>query len=125
MQYETSHSQRFGSHGIYALVQNIDVFRVNLLREMQSKGLKAAQLSRLAGLNPRAVKDLEEGRAASPKLSTVFKLAEALEVDPGELMGLGRRPNLRADLVDFLAQYSEEDQARLLEALASLPRSPS
>ena len=101
-----------------------EVFRQNLLRVMKSRGLKAAQLSRLAGLNPRAVKDIEEGRAQSPKLSTVFALADALEIDPGELIGLGPRHQLLADLAEYLAKYSKDDQARLLEALRNLPLSP-
>ena len=101
-----------------------ETFRRNLLRIMAERGLKAAQLSKLAGLNPRAVKDIEEGRAASPKMSTVFALAKALDADPAEMMGLGARVRLRRDLVAFLERYDEADQERLLSALAALPQAP-
>lgn len=97
-----------------------EVFRLNLLRIMADKGFDAANLSRAAKLNPRAVKDIEERRAVSPKLSTIFKLAKALSVEPSELMGLTERQKLEPELVAYLVQYSEEDQRKLLLALASL-----
>jgi transcriptional regulator with XRE-family HTH domain len=98
-----------------------EIFRANLLRVMGEKGVDAANLSRAAGLNARAVKDIEERRAVSPKLSTVFRLARALGVDPGELLGLGGREQLAPELREFLSQYTEEDQRRILLALESLP----
>jgi transcriptional regulator with XRE-family HTH domain len=102
-------------------VDESEVFRENLLRIMAEKGFDAATLSRAAKLNPRAVKDIEERRSVSPKLSTIFKLATALSVDPTELIGLKGRPRLAPELADYLAQYSEEDQRKLLAALAALP----
>lgn len=98
-----------------------EIFQGNLLRTMREKSLKAAELSKKAGLNPRAVKDIEEGRAQSPRLSTVFKLAKALGVDPGELVGLGPRQTLNVELAHYLSQYDEEEQVRILQALSALP----
>ena len=95
-------------------------FRRNLLRLMSEKGLKAAELSRMAGLNPRAVKDIEEQRVTSPKLSTVMALARALQVDPAAMMGLRPMSKLRPELLSFLAQYDESEQEQLLSALAAL-----
>jgi len=123
-QAEISHSRRAKRADRLADMDESDTFRRNLLRLMAERGLKAAQLSKMAGLNPRAVKDIEEGRAASPKLSTVFALAQALDADPAEMMGLGARARLRQDLVAFLQQYDEADQERLLAALAALPSAP-
>lgn len=97
-----------------------ETFRLNLIRLMRERGLKAAQLSKLADLNARAVTDIEEGRAQSPKISTVFKLAKALQVDPAELMGLGPRLLLNRELAEFLSQYSETEQERLLQGLSAL-----
>ncbi|MGY6704607.1 helix-turn-helix transcriptional regulator [Roseinatronobacter sp.] len=65
-----------------------EVFRRNMLSFMKIRGLSAAGLSRKAGLNPRAVKDIEERRTGSPRLSTVFNLARALEVPVEVLLGL-------------------------------------
>lgn len=97
-----------------------ETFRDNLLRMMAAKGLRAAELSKRAGLNPRAVKDIEERQAISPKLSTVFALAKALDVDPGELIGLGPRPVLSRELLEFLSAYDPGEQERLLQALSAL-----
>lgn len=80
----------------------------------------ASKYLRMAGLNPRAVKDIEEGRAQSPKLATVFALSKALGEDPGEMIGLGPRYTIKKELAAFLAQYDEADQARLLAALEAL-----
>lgn len=98
-----------------------EIFRANLLQAMAERGLKAAELSRMAGLNPRAVKDIEERQAISPKLSTVFALARALGVEPGELMGLGPRQSLSRELVEYLSAYSQDDQQRLLLAISAIP----
>lgn len=94
------------------------LFRQNLLRLRTEAGVTAAELSRRAGLNVRAVKDIEEGRAQSPKLTTAFALARALGVDPGEMIGLGPRIKVRQDLADFLSQYSEVEQEQILSALS-------
>lgn len=102
-----------------------EIFRTNLLRLMAERGMKEAELSKAAGLNPRAVTDIRENRSASPKISTVFALARALNADPAELMGLGPRYRLNAELASFLSQYSEADQERFLAALAALPRLPA
>lgn len=91
---------------------------------MAEQGLAAAQLSRKAGLNLRAVKDIEEGRVVSPKLSTVFALSKALGRDAGEMMGLGPRHQIIEALALYLSQYDAADQERLLSALAALPAAP-
>lgn len=100
-------------------------FRENLLREMREAGMTAAELSRKAGLNARAVKDIEEGRVRSPKLSTVFALSRALNRDPGEMMGLGPRSQVQADLAAFLSRYDEGEQERFLVALRLFPAPPA
>lgn len=102
-----------------------EVFRANLLRFMAERGMKEAELSKAAKLNARVVTDIRERRSASPKISTVFALARALDVDPAELMGLGPRYRLHAELAEFLSQYSEADQERFLAALEALPRLPA
>lgn len=102
-----------------------EIFRQNLLRLMAERGLTEAALSKAAGLNARAVTDIREHRTASPKLSTVFALAQALQVDPGELIGLGPRHQLNAELAAFLSQLDQAGQERLLAVLAALPHAPA
>lgn len=110
------------ARGKFLNMNESETFRENLLRIMAERGLKEAELSRKANLNPRAVTDIRERRTISPKLSTVFALSRALGEDPAFMMGLGHRHNLNHELVEFLAQYDESDQARFLAALSALPR---
>jgi transcriptional regulator with XRE-family HTH domain len=109
---------------LHASVWSVEIdetFRANLRALRESRGLNADQLSKLAGINRRGVRDIEEGRSQSPKLSTVAAIADALGVELGDLLGLGPRQTLNAELVEFLEQYDEDGQARLLAALAALP----
>jgi len=124
-QDETSHSPQSRRTGKDARMNQDESFRTNLLRLMAEKGMNAAELSRRAGLNARAVKDIEERRTISPKVSTVFALAKALGADPGEMLGLGPRIDLAPSLAQYLSQYDVSDQERILQALAALPRSPN
>ena len=101
-----------------------DILRTNLERLMAERDLNPARLSIQAGLNRRAVSDILEGRAQSPKLSTVFKLARGLACHPGELLGLGAQIPLAPSLAKLLSQYDPADQERLAEALQNLPRAP-
>lgn len=123
-QGETSHSLAETRRGMTLNMKEEEILRRNLQRIMAEKGWNAAALSLAAGLNRRAVKDILESRAVSPKLSTVFKLASALPCDPGELIGLGSRVSLVPALADLLRQYDEADQERLARGLAALPRLP-
>lgn len=100
-------------------------FRENMLRALVESGMTEATLSVKAGLNRRAITDIREGRVVSPRISTVFAIARALDKDPSELMGLGARYRLNDELARFLSAYSEEDQSRFLAALAALPRAPA
>jgi transcriptional regulator with XRE-family HTH domain len=106
------------------------VFRNNLLVLMRNRGLTAASLSRKAGLNVRAVTDIFDGKAQSPRLSTVFKLAYALDVTVYELLDVERKtvdsdPNPRRNSVlpeieEFLSSLDPADQAALLESLRKI-----
>ena len=120
-QGETSHFPPLVTGGKTLTMDENETFRANLLIVMVEKGFDAARLSKAAKLNSRAVKDIEERRAVSPKLSTVFKLAKALNVDPSELLGLDKGPDLAPELLGYLAKYSLEDQKKLVLALANLP----
>lgn len=101
-----------------------ETFRANLLLAMREAGMNAAELSRKAGLNSRAVKDIEERRTRSPKLSTVFALSYALGRDPGFMIGIGPRAQLSQNLVHFLEQYDEETQEQILRGLAAVHLKP-
>lgn len=99
-------------------------FRIRLRAEMEAQGINPAALSLRANMNRRAVTDVLEGRSQSPKLSTAFALAKALGTSIDALCGVAPQISLSPRLVELLAQYDEDDQERLVEAIHALPRAP-
>lgn len=92
-------------------------FRTRMVLEMKKQGLDRAKLSRMAGLNARAVQDIEEGRSASPKLGTCSSIAGALGYTLSEFLRQSPRNEIIAELSDFLSQYSEQDQRLIFESI--------
>lgn len=99
-----------------------DIFRFRLSAEMNAQGLNPASLSKLADLNRRAVTDLLEGRAQSPKLSTAHALASALGLTLDDMTGKAPQRSLSPRLVELLSQYDPSEQEQLAEAMMNLPR---
>jgi transcriptional regulator with XRE-family HTH domain len=60
-------------------------FASRLRRIREAKGITPYRLSQLTGLSKQGVINLE-AESADPKLSTIYKLAEALEVEPRDLL---------------------------------------
>lgn len=83
-----------GYHPILAVCQNppmaqvvdINAIRAALKQAMERKGMKAKRLSVNAGLNPTAVRDIME-RIDDPRVGTLIKLADALEIPASSLFG--------------------------------------
>lgn len=69
-----------------AEVIDINAIRAALKREMVKKGIKAKRLSKVAGLGETAVRDLME-KVDDPKVGTLIKLADALEIPASSLFG--------------------------------------
>jgi transcriptional regulator with XRE-family HTH domain len=58
------------------------------LRKVRDKRLLSQrELAERAGLSPTTILKLESGRVDEPHPRTIRKLADALEVDPAELVG--------------------------------------
>ena len=95
------------------------LFRENLLSQMKAKGLKPAQLSKMAGLNPRAVKDIEEERIKNPRIQTVLALEAAMELPFGKLLGKSI-DEIDSELLSLLGELNEATQKQLLMTLQSL-----
>ncbi len=57
-----------------------------LRRLREARFISQRDLARLAGVSPTTVMQLETGQNPNPRLSTIRKLAEALVVDPSELV---------------------------------------
>lgn len=64
---------------------NIAHFRENLRRVMERKGVKPTTLSLRVGKSPTLVKDIFD-KASDTKVSTIFKLAEALGIPATDLL---------------------------------------
>ena len=123
-QRETSHFPLKVCSAMTWCMEIDENFRRNLKRLREEQRLDARTLSKMAGMGERGVKDIEEGRSQSPKISTAYRLADALGVDLPTMMGLKSTALLVPDLVEFLAQYDQGAQRQMLAALTALPRLP-
>ncbi|MEL6213039.1 MAG: helix-turn-helix transcriptional regulator, partial [Pseudomonadota bacterium] len=63
----------------------IDRLTSRLTAEMQKRSWKASPLSKAAGLNESAVRDILRGRSQNPGIVTISRIASLLEVRPGAL----------------------------------------
>lgn len=101
-----------------------EIFRANLLQLLKDRKISAASVSRKAGLNIRAVKDIEERRAKSPRIITVIKLAQALEVPAQDLLGLAKchcaATDDLSDAVQFFSTLPTEQRDLLVTAMRQL-----
>ena len=98
-------------------------FRLRLRAEMEAQGYNPASLSTAANMNRRAVTDLLEGRAQSPKLSTAFALAQALGLGLDQLIGEAPQVSIAPTMLELLSQYAPDEQEQLAAAILRLPRS--
>lgn len=64
--------------------RSLEKFGAHLRELRESRDLSQTQLSDLAGLNRNYVGDVERGRR-NPCLDNIIRLADALNVEPGEL----------------------------------------
>ena len=96
------------------------VFRTNMLAEMHRQKINAAELSKRAGLNARAVKDIEEGRSQSPKIDTAGAIAQALGFELGAFLQRPPRGRIVRELSEFLSLYDEQDQRTILAAILDM-----
>lgn len=85
-----------------------EIVRHNLMALMRYRGMSAAELSRKAGLNARAVTDIAERRTQSPRVTTVFALASALRVSPEDLFGFSNSIDGTAGLGSGLDERLDE-----------------
>lgn len=92
----------------------------NLRRLMQSREINAHELAARAGMNPTAVYDILSGKARSPKLESVAKLAAALSVTPSALIEVPAASELRSDLEARFQKLAPEDQERVLMIATAL-----
>lgn len=96
----------------------------NLRSLMEARETNAHELAARANMNQTAVYDILSGKARSPKLETVKKLADALSVSVSALIEAPQAAGLRGDIQDVFDRLPEDEQRRLLAiARALLPPS--
>ena len=61
--------------------------KIKLLKYREQKNLTLAALSEMTGLGTGRLSEIETGRTSDPRISTLIKIADALDVTLDELMG--------------------------------------
>lgn len=97
----------------------------NLTRLLAARGMTQADLSRATGLSTSQVAYLAGGRSGDPRISTLAKIADALDCSVAELAGLpegrpmggGRAPR-NPPLLEGMRSPAFHDQRRYREILA-------
>jgi transcriptional regulator with XRE-family HTH domain len=93
------------------------------LREIRlRRGLSQADLSAITGVTEFTISEIESGKRANPRPSTLRKLAQALEVDVSALYGGPTYPKVQAPLpLEGLAGGAGDpvQAAKIIRALAS------
>lgn len=84
----------------------VDLLSQNLVRLMKDRGMNATELAERSALNRTAIYDILAGRSQSPRVKTVYQIAEALNVPMSDL---------------FLTQAQIEGQTALFKAYQALP----
>jgi transcriptional regulator with XRE-family HTH domain len=89
----------------------------NIRRAREDQGLLVSEVARRAGLTVSGVQFVEQGKVQNPTVGTVMKIAEALGVDPGDLLtrGVETAPKVVALPRTPLADTAPEDLDALLE----------
>jgi transcriptional regulator with XRE-family HTH domain len=93
---------------------DIEAIRRVLTRHMAARKWSARKLARQAGLGQSAVRDLL-GKVSDPRLSTIYALADALDISPLALLGvesamdeIEQAARALADKLDEVAEASGE-----------------
>lgn len=96
------------------------VLRANIVTLAHERGLSMAALSKRARAGVTAVFDIVNGRIRSPKLETVAKIADALDVTVVDLLSEKRRSEAEQAILDALADLPEDEQRRMLAVVLAM-----
>jgi transcriptional regulator with XRE-family HTH domain len=81
---------------------------------MDRKQTNAAEVARRAGLNPTGVYDIMSGKSRAPRLDTLGKIADALNVPISALFTDPEEAQLDQELLEALGMMTAEDRQRFL-----------
>lgn len=96
--------------------------KIELLEYREQKHLTLAVLSKMTGLGTGRLSEIETGVTSDPRISTLIKIADALDVTLDELVGRSESWNLTQGICVAGAWMikSHNEQTIVLDMLASM-----
>lgn len=86
----------------------------NIQAAMERKGLTAPALARLASLNPTGIYDILSGKSRSPRLDTIHKIANALNIPVSQVFEEATADELRQEIIAAVERLPLAERRRLL-----------
>lgn len=72
---------------LYSVFRERNIVNIKLLKYREQKNLTLAALSEMTGLGTGRLSEIETGVTSDPRISTLIKIADALDVTLDELVG--------------------------------------
>ena len=96
--------------------------KIKLLEYREQKHLTLAVLSKMTGLGTGRLSEIETGVTSDPRISTLIKIADALDVTLDELVGRGDVWNLTQGICIACAWMikNHNEEAMVVDMLASM-----
>lgn len=96
--------------------------KIELLEYREQKHLTLAVLSKMTGLGTGRLSEIETGVTSDPRISTLIKIADALDVTLDELVGRGDGWNLTQGICVAGAWMikNHNEEAMVVDMLASM-----
>lgn len=96
--------------------------KIKLLEYREQKHLTLAVLSKMTGLGTGRLSEIETGVTSDPRMSTLIKIADALDVTLDELVGRGDGWNLTQGICIACAWMikNHNEEAMVVDMLASM-----
>ena len=96
--------------------------KIKLLEYREQKHLTLAVLSKMTGLGTGRLSEIETGVTSDPRISTLIKIADALDVTLDELVGRGDGWNLTQGICIACAWMikNHNEEAMVVDMLASM-----
>ena len=96
--------------------------KIELLEYREQKHLTLAVLSKMKGLGTGRLSEIETGVTSDPRISTLIKIADALDVTLDELVGRGDVWNLTQGICIACAWMikNHNEEAMVVDMLASM-----
>lgn len=96
--------------------------KIELLEYREQKHLTLAVLSKMTGLGTGRLSEIETGVTSDPRISTLIKIADALDVTLDELVGRSESWNLTQGICIACAWMikNHNEEAMVVDMLASM-----